>query len=64
MPGATALTAYLPKFLLSRFRRNSPCFIFRLTWDIHVDNIFPYLYLEDIMCLRRVRMLTGSIYVV
>lgn len=54
MPGATALTAYLPKFLLSRFRRNSPCFILRIPWDIHVDNIFVYLRLEDIICLRRV----------
>ena len=55
MPGTTGLTAYLPKFLLSRFRRNSPCFILRVPFDVHVNEIFIYLHVEDIICLRRVR---------
>ncbi|GLB43621.1 hypothetical protein LshimejAT787_1401330 [Lyophyllum shimeji] len=48
------LAGYLPNFLLSRFKRSSPCCIHRLPLDIFVDHIFVYLCVEDIMCLRRV----------
>ncbi|KAF8899288.1 hypothetical protein BD779DRAFT_1465227 [Infundibulicybe gibba] len=49
-----ALAAYLPNFLLSRFKRTSNCFILRLSLDVHVDHIFVHLCIEDIICLRRV----------
>lgn len=52
---STSLAPYLPNFLRKNFQRNSPCFIFRLSFDIHLDAIFPYLCVEDIICLRRVR---------
>ncbi|RDB19512.1 hypothetical protein Hypma_013479 [Hypsizygus marmoreus] len=54
MPIATLLGSHLPAFLLSRFKRNSPCYILRLSLDIHVDHIFIYLRVEDILALRRV----------
>ncbi|KAF8215794.1 hypothetical protein K438DRAFT_1659074 [Mycena galopus ATCC 62051] len=49
-----SLAAYLPNFLLSRFNRSSICFIQRLPFDIFIDQIFIYLHIEDIICLRRV----------
>ncbi|RDB19504.1 hypothetical protein Hypma_013473 [Hypsizygus marmoreus] len=54
MPLTTLLGSFLPNFLLSRFKRNSACYIFRLPLDTHVDQIFIYLHIEDILCLRRV----------
>ncbi|KAJ6520192.1 hypothetical protein C8R45DRAFT_52401 [Mycena sanguinolenta] len=49
-----SLAAYLPNFLLSRFNRSSICYIQRLPFDIFIDQIFVYLHIEDIICLRRV----------
>ncbi|KAJ7687350.1 hypothetical protein B0H17DRAFT_685696 [Mycena rosella] len=54
MPSSTSLAAYLPNFLISRFKRGSVCYIQRLPFDIYLDHIFIYLHIEDIMCLRRV----------
>ncbi|KAF7347521.1 hypothetical protein MVEN_01508300 [Mycena venus] len=55
MPSSSnSLAAYLPNFLLSRFNQTSICSIQRLPFDIFLDQIFVYLDIEDIMCLRRV----------
>ncbi|KAJ7109839.1 hypothetical protein C8R44DRAFT_264372 [Mycena epipterygia] len=54
MPSSNSLAAYLPNFLISHFKGASMCFIQRLPFDIFVDQIFIYLHIEDIMCLRRV----------
>ncbi|KAF7307253.1 hypothetical protein MIND_00519000 [Mycena indigotica] len=54
MPTSTALASFLPNFLLTRLRWGKSCYIHRLSFDIFVDSVFIYLYIEDIMCLRRV----------
>ncbi|KAJ7610882.1 hypothetical protein FB45DRAFT_761043 [Roridomyces roridus] len=54
MPSSISLAAYLPNFLLSHFQKAPKCHIQRLPFDIFVDQIFVYLTIEDIMCLRRV----------
>ncbi|KAJ7651602.1 hypothetical protein DFH06DRAFT_548148 [Mycena polygramma] len=54
MPSSNSLAAYLPDFLISRFKRSSYCYIQRLPSDVFLDHIFIHLNIEDIMCLRRV----------
>ncbi|KAJ6609327.1 hypothetical protein B0H10DRAFT_1954660 [Mycena sp. CBHHK59/15] len=54
MPTHNSLAAYLPNFLISRFKWKSNCYIQRLSFDIFLDHIFVYLCIEDIMSARRV----------
>ncbi|KAJ3995485.1 hypothetical protein F5050DRAFT_1573460 [Lentinula boryana] len=53
MPSSIQLTRYIP-FLKRLFPQKDPVFIQKLSVDIWLDDIFIYLTIEDVICLRRV----------
>ncbi|KAJ3723589.1 hypothetical protein DFJ43DRAFT_648646 [Lentinula guzmanii] len=52
MPGSIQLSRYIP-FLKSLFPQKNPV-IQKLSVDVWLDDIFIYLTIEDVICLRRV----------
>ncbi|KAK7464640.1 hypothetical protein VKT23_005848 [Stygiomarasmius scandens] len=61
MPARTTTDVLVPSFdrifpsiIQKAFRRNSPCYSYRMDPDTWIDGVFPLLKVEDIIRLRRV----------